>query len=310
MPLADAVNAAAQTPALATPAPAPAGGTPAPAAAPAPASAPTETAPPLFFHKKEAKEAVDLSTLDPTKLPPETQPFYKSMQADYTRKTQALADDRKKLEGEMSAIGETRKMLESFLSKVAQGRTEAPAPAAAPNLMEEIKALRENGDHALADQKLMEFWEAQQKVALAPVQREAEVERAKATFREVTLGTAQNDKMVQAYHQDVVANFDRTDDPNLTAIKNDILSSPALMKRYVPMLMHFFALEAHTKNLENALETKVESLVQERIKAERLKAAGLPSKLVSTGGTTKEGAKARMSLKESLAAAVDTLTSQ
>lgn len=37
--------------------------------------------------------------LDPNSLPEELRPYYQSMQADYTRKTQALAEQRKTLEG-------------------------------------------------------------------------------------------------------------------------------------------------------------------------------------------------------------------
>jgi hypothetical protein len=37
--------------------------------------------------------------LDPNAIPPELRPYYESMQADYTRKTQSLAESRKQLEG-------------------------------------------------------------------------------------------------------------------------------------------------------------------------------------------------------------------
>lgn len=309
MSLQDAAAKAIETAQTATPAPEPAKETPEPAAAPAPEPAKAEAAPTLFFRKKEEKPAVDLSTLDPTKLPAEAQPFYKSMQADYTRKTQALADERRKLEAEMAAIGETRKMFEGFLSKVAEGRKD-PAAAPAPDPMEEIKLLREQGEHEAADRRLMEIVAEQQRAALEPQRREIEIEKAKTAFRETTLAVQQNDKLVQAYFPQVVAEFDRTDVPELTAVKNDILSSPDLMRRHIPMLLNYLALRQHAQQLETALETKVESLVQERLKTERTKAAGLPKSLVSSGAVTKEGERPKMNLNESISAAMETLRSR
>jgi hypothetical protein len=49
------------------------------------------------YTPEQIKE-LGLDKLDPNKLPPELVPFYKSMQADYTRKTQALAEERKLIE--------------------------------------------------------------------------------------------------------------------------------------------------------------------------------------------------------------------
>lgn len=309
MSLQDAAAKAIETAQTATPAPEPAKETPELAAAPAPEPAKAEAAPTLFFRKKEDKPAVDLSTLDPTKLPAEAQPFYKSMQADYTRKTQALADERRKLEAEMAAIGETRKMFEGFLSKVAEGRTDLAA-APAPDPMEEIKLLREQGEHEAADRRLMEVVAEQQRLALEPQRREIEIEKARTAFRETTLAVQQNDKLVQAYFPQVVAEFDRTDVPELTAVKNDILSSPDLMRRHIPMLLNYLALRQHVQKLEAAFDTGVESLVQERLKAERAKAAGLPKSLVSSGAVTKEGERPKMNLNESISAAMETLRSR
>lgn len=46
-----------------------------------------------------AEPADSFTRLDPTALPQELQPYYKSMQADYVRKTQEVAEARKALEG-------------------------------------------------------------------------------------------------------------------------------------------------------------------------------------------------------------------
>ena len=50
-----------------------------------------------YYTAEEMKE-LGIDKLDPNKIPPELVPFYKSMQADYTRKTQALAQERKLIE--------------------------------------------------------------------------------------------------------------------------------------------------------------------------------------------------------------------
>lgn len=310
MSLSDAVKAAVTPTPDATPAPAPETGAPAAEAPKGTEPATTDQQPPLFFHRKDkAKETLDLDTLDSSKLAPELLPIYKSMQADYTKKRQADADFRKQMEAEKAALVEQRKVLDDFLTKVAQGKTDAQAAdPARTDPMEEIKALRENGEHAEADRKLQELWSQQQEAALRPVRLEAEQEKAKATFREVTMAATQNDKMIETYRDYVAQQFDRTDDPELNAMKNDILSSPVTMKRYVPMYLRFFAQEAHIKNLEHALETRVDTLVQERIKAERLKAAGVPAKLVSSGATSREGGPQRMNLSEAYAAATEKLS--
>lgn len=49
------------------------------------------------YTPEEIRE-IGLDKLDPKRLPPEMVPYYKSLQADYTRKTQLLADERRILE--------------------------------------------------------------------------------------------------------------------------------------------------------------------------------------------------------------------
>ena len=49
------------------------------------------------YSPDEIKE-LGIEKLDPNKIPPELVPFYKSMQADYTRKTQAVREREKELE--------------------------------------------------------------------------------------------------------------------------------------------------------------------------------------------------------------------
>lgn len=54
--------------------------------------------------KDGVNDAVKFTDMDPEKLPDELKGIYKSMQADYTRKTQALADDRKGFETRESKL--------------------------------------------------------------------------------------------------------------------------------------------------------------------------------------------------------------
>ncbi|ADO44945.1 hypothetical protein Hydth_0545 [Hydrogenobacter thermophilus TK-6] len=50
------------------------------------------------YYTPEEIQKIGIDKLDPNRIPPELLPWYKSMQADYTRKTQALAEERKAIE--------------------------------------------------------------------------------------------------------------------------------------------------------------------------------------------------------------------
>lgn len=60
-----------------------------------------------FYTPDEIKE-IGIDKLDPNKIPPELVPFYKSLQADYTRKTQDLAQKNKDVEAELAKINQTQ----------------------------------------------------------------------------------------------------------------------------------------------------------------------------------------------------------
>ena len=64
------------------------------------------------YYTKEEIEKIGIDKLDPNKIPPELVPFYKSMQADYTRKTQKLAEERKKLEEAKAEIERQIRLIE------------------------------------------------------------------------------------------------------------------------------------------------------------------------------------------------------
>ena len=54
----------------------------------------------------EEVSATEIDKLDPTRIPAELAPFYKSMLADYTRKTQALSTERKALEQRIAQMNQ------------------------------------------------------------------------------------------------------------------------------------------------------------------------------------------------------------
>lgn len=56
------------------------------------------------FYTPEEIEQIGIDKLDPNKIPPELVPFYKRMQADYTRKTQELSTKSKDLEAKLAEI--------------------------------------------------------------------------------------------------------------------------------------------------------------------------------------------------------------
>jgi len=74
---------------------------------------------------------------DPTKLPPELQQIYKSMQADYTRKMQQLSEERKKWESQLREASETLRYYQQLLPYFTQGQaatTQAAQGEAAPQV--------------------------------------------------------------------------------------------------------------------------------------------------------------------------------
>ena len=85
------------------------------------------------YYTKEEIEKIGIDKLDPKKIPEELVPFYKSMQADYTRKTQRLAEERKKLEAAKAEIERQARLIEM------QAQTNLPLETLR-KLMEETKA--------------------------------------------------------------------------------------------------------------------------------------------------------------------------
>lgn len=146
----------------------------------------------------EAATAPDSFTnLDPNTLPPEVQPYYKSMQADFTRKTQEIAEQRKQFEslGPLDQLQQANELLQALqdpnelvrfhaeLSNALQemGLTPAQAnAAAAQHIQEQTQAPQDQNWSDDPDerriqeleQRLSQFESAQQ---AAEQQRQAEM---------------------------------------------------------------------------------------------------------------------------------------
>lgn len=56
------------------------------------------------YYTEEEVANIGIEKLDPNRIPPTLVPFYKSMQADYTRKTQAVAQEKKDLESRLTMM--------------------------------------------------------------------------------------------------------------------------------------------------------------------------------------------------------------
>lgn len=67
-----------------------------------------------------ATEESFLKALDPTNLPEDLVDFYKSMQGDYTRSKQKLAEERKQFEAELEAARENQEILNALLGGEAE----------------------------------------------------------------------------------------------------------------------------------------------------------------------------------------------
>jgi len=72
----------------------------------------------------EQSEDKNSTEVDVSKLPPELQKTYKSMQADYVKKTQAVAENRKSLEAKEKQLEELRSQYEKKLVDMTQPKSE------------------------------------------------------------------------------------------------------------------------------------------------------------------------------------------
>jgi hypothetical protein len=253
---------------------------------------------PRLTQPEPKKEAVGF---DPTKLSPELQDSYKSMQADYTRKTQELSEQRKSL------LDEREKFLEKAMLALQpkEPKTEA-TPATNP--LEQIKQLRDEGRHDEADQLLFEASERAALERVSGLEKAAKLSEMKATFRDVLTDTTMNNKVVGFYKDDVAKIFDQQT-PVMEEIRRELLKSPERMKMLVPPVLDMIARAVHGQRLEREMDARIKAGIEAGIAAEKAKAGKVPAKLVESSQGARETPRRQFnSEREAAKAALAELT--
>lgn len=284
-------------------------GTAAPAQAPesgkAP-SAPTQESLPLFFSKgkesgPESVKETGFENVDVSKLPPEIQAFAKGFQADYTRKTQKLADERRAYESRLEQI--TSLLAERLAPPKTQEATQEPSA------LEQIKSLREQGREDEAVALLLQAAREQAAKEMEPVRREAEIQSLQTSFRNIVSDMRSNDPLLSRYHDEVAKTFD---DPSFAPYRGDILSSKETMQKWLPLLLRGIALEKHARFLEAKYESAVKEGIDKGIQDYVNKAKGIPpGKLINSGPATLNSRSApAKSVREAVNMAMSQLTGQ
>jgi hypothetical protein len=259
---------------------------------------PGEESPRLFFSKPDAPAPeTPPEDVDASKLPPELKSLwdkhYKSMQADYTRKTQAVADQRREI------LEERERFLSRWEASVADRRPRAETPEQpASTLTDQIRVLREEGRHDEADALLMQAAEKM----VEPVKAEAEVARRQATFQNIVAEVRNTDPIVQTYFKDVAAIWDAPN-PAVQVIREAVLKSPDTMK-VLPTVFNIIARAVHAEKMEAELEKRIKTERKSAVDAEKKRAAATPGSLIDAGGRTKDSASPKMNIREAAIAAV------
>jgi hypothetical protein len=256
---------------------------------------------PLFYTKK--KEAPP--AFDPTKLSPELQEVYKSMQADFTKKWTEASDLRKQSEEMRAKLDEERRVMldnqRALLDALKAGRPEVP-PAGTEDPMAQIQALREEGQHAEADQLLASYLNRLAEERVAPIKKEAELNVLKTTFRDTASEVTTSNPVVARYKAEVSQIFDG-DNPLMNTIRPYLFQSNESIRTFVPLVLNAIATEIHAKTLEERYEKAVESKVNEILEARRASAGRIPARLVESGSVSRSSAPGKLSLSESFSLA-------
>ena len=242
---------------------------------------PQETTP--FFFQKPSKEAKGEEVhVDPTKLPPELQPFYKSMQADYTRKTQEAAEMRRTLEAERKAFEDSQRMFREYLDRTVAKPNEPVNQQT--DVASQIRSLREEGRHDEADAILLQVAQSQAQAQLDPLRQQAEVANRQATFRDIVSDLKFSNPVVATYGKEIAQVFDS---PDMSKLRTAILSSSDAMRDFLPMTLDLIGARIHAARLERDFPEMVEREVTKRLTAEKSKAMGVPARLVESGGASR-----------------------
>ncbi len=191
------------------------------------------------YYTKEEMQELGLERLDPKRIPPELVPFYKSMQADYTRKTQALAQERRVIES----------LLDNALSN----------PVVAQQLMSDPNFVQTAQQHPQLAQKLQAVSQVAQPQQKSPV--EVIAEQAK--------------KMVE---QEFGQEFDPLDERHIAAlnlytqqITQQIAQQEAINQRVASLM----AQEPRFQEVDVYAQQKLASLPMQE--AAKILAGGIPA---------------------------------
>src|ERR1700690_1079743 len=207
------------------PAPAPAQGTPAPAAAPAaPAREPQVK---TFFSQKGKTEPPAEAPPDFSKSP-EMDKAYKSMQGDYTRKTQELADMRRSFESEQGALKAEREAMQrnhDALMEAIRGRGVQTPAAQTTDPVAQVQALRSEGRYEEADKLMLDYVQKVAQEQVAPIRRDAETAKLQSTFQATAMNVVAQNPVVAEYRDEVVKLFDAPT-ATMQKLRSIALSSP------------------------------------------------------------------------------------
>lgn len=269
------------------PAPAPVQGTPAPAAVPA--AQPEEPQVKTFYSKKVA-EAPKEPPFDASKLPPDLQGVYKSMNGDYTRKTQELADMRRSIESEQGVLKAEREAMQrnhDTLMEALRGRTAEAQPSSPQDPMAQIQALRNEGRYEEADKLFLDLAKQTAEAQVAPLRQEAQTQKNFALFNNVSNTTKESFPVVKE-HWDYVKQTWESNTPTMQAVRRLATASPEMIQFFTPLAMVSIANEAQLKKLEPAYQSLHEENVKLKERLGVTKARAVPSSLVSTSGASRE----------------------
>ena len=278
---------------------------PAQGTSPTTPSSGTEQAPetPFFFQKSEKAKVEEAHGIDPSKLPPELQPLYKSMQADYTRKTQEVAELRKSFEAQRQAQDQSQQMFKEYLDRTLSARQEAPNPQA--NVAQTIRDLQEQGRYDEANALLVQQVQSEMKAQIDPLKQQAEIANRTATFRDIVSDLKESNPVVKTYGQEIAQVFES---PGMEKFRVAILSNAQTMRDFLPMALDLIGSRIHAARLEKDFPTMVDREVTKRLTAERSKAMGVPSRLVESGSQSRPSGQARMTMDAAINNAIEALT--
>lgn len=123
------------------------------------------------------------SSVDPNSLPEEVKPIYKSLQADYTRKTQAAAEERRKSQETMAEVAELEERLGST-----EGLADFLVEAALADKDAWAKAI-ETVDRLSHDERERDYYERDHALKRREGERRTETRRQQAADRQAVISS-------------------------------------------------------------------------------------------------------------------------